>query len=154
MLMEQVAEDSHYVDTLIYPICFNFRHAIELSLKHLNHVLPRIWSEQAPTKWTHKLLDNWTSVRGYLERDRDFDPDGTLVPGVEHVLKEYLRIDGNGEVFRFPSAKSGALHLQEMSVINVERLYDSLEATQVTFDWWDFTAERLWDAQCEMFASG
>jgi hypothetical protein len=91
---------------LVYPIAFNFRHAVELSIKHLNQVLPRLWGEQAPTEWTHRLIDNWQPVRLNLLRTSDFDPDGDLIPFVDDVLDDLLDIDPRGEVFRYPKANS------------------------------------------------
>ena len=148
-LAEQLAENHLGIDTLVYPIAFNFRHGVELYIKHLNTVLPRLWSEQVPTEWTHKLNDNWRRVRPYLCREADFDPDHTLLPFVDRVIDDLLDIDPTGVVFRYPTAKDGAWYLQGVSLINVGNLAEAIEQTKEAFDWWDFTAGRLWDQLCE-----
>lgn len=152
-LIESLRENERRLDCLIYPVVFNFRHGVELSLKHLNHVLPRLWGEQTPTKWTHKLTDNWASVRSYLTRDQpSFDPDGSLISFASNLVAEFAAIDPSGEVFRFPRAKSGAHFLLDYSIINVEVLDGALGQAKELFDWWDFTAGRLWDLRCEAIA--
>ena len=149
-LIQSVREDRCWVDCLIYPIVFNFRHGVELSIKNLNLILPKLWGEKAPTKWTHRLTDNWESVCAYLLRDPGcFDPDGKLIAFVEELVTEFVAIDPTGEVFRFPRAKSGSWFLHDYSVINVEVLDVALQQTKDVFNWWDFTVGRLWDSLCE-----
>lgn len=151
-LISSLAQSTRRVDLLIYPIAFNFRHGIELSLKHLSQTLPGLWGEQPPTKWTHKLSDNWSLVRGYLVREPDFDPDGDLLAGFDAILKEFLEVDPSGEVFRYPKTKSGQQTLTNRGVINLALLEEGLEQVQKMFEWWNITASRMWDYYAERHA--
>jgi hypothetical protein len=104
-LMESLAENNRHVDVLIYPIVFNLRHAIELSLKHLGQLLPRLWGEREPTKFTHRLSDNWNVVRSYLMRDLHFDPDGDSITRMTEIIDDFVAMDASGQAFRYPGSE-------------------------------------------------
>jgi hypothetical protein len=125
------------VDVLVYPICFGYRHAIELSLKHLAHELPKLWKAAGTIKLNHLLYDTWEVVKEYLQRSPHFDPDGDLIPFVDRVLKDFLEFDQDGTVFRFPLDRKGNLHLQDARIINVVVLGEVMAKVQEAFKHWD-----------------
>jgi hypothetical protein len=53
--------------------------------------LPCLWDEGGQPRLTHKLLDNWEIVKVYLRREKEFDPDGDLIPQAERILKRLRR---------------------------------------------------------------
>jgi hypothetical protein len=143
-LLNNLREDSAYVDTLVYPLAFLFRHGIELSLKGLARDLSQLFRQQGNIRLTHKLSDNWASVRALLQRrPGEFDPDNTLIPLVDKVLNDYLEFDPSSEVFRFPEDRAGNLFLQDARIINVEVFGSVLDGVADIFDYWFFQAGRL-----------
>lgn len=141
------------IDVLVYPIAFNYRHAIELSIKHLGIVLPRLWAKQAPLRWTHKLADNWTTVKQYLQMDSCFDPDGSIIAEIDELIDNLLEIDPNGEVFRYPSSKMGQGFLLDQGVISIERLSKAMARAREIFEAWDLQVGLMWEAQYERAAT-
>jgi hypothetical protein len=145
-LIDSLAESNWHVDELVYPIAFNFRQGLELWLKHLAEILPRLWGEDASLKLTHGLKDNWTSVRAYLVREKQFDPDGELIVGMDSLIEAVIDADPRGEVFRYPVARTGEAHLLNFRLINVAVLQDAVQFARKAFEWWDFSAGVLYDS--------
>lgn len=145
--MASLQDDPLEVDLVVYPLVYNYRHGIELILKHLAHTLPFLCDEKAEAKLTHKLLDNWELIRKYLKK---LDADEGELDRVEATLGNLVEIDENGETFRFPTdRKETVLHLQDTSLINVEVFAMQMEELAQFFtgccDW----AGALRDAKCE-----
>jgi len=143
-----VMEPTAIIDLLIYPLVFNYRHAVELGLKHLASVLPPLFDEPANTKLTHRLLDNWECVSGYLRRHQRFNPDHTL-PEITRILTDFAEIDPNGEAFRFPHGRSRVPFLQDMSIINVPVFVKALSSVADAFDFWFHVADDLRECKLE-----
>lgn len=111
------------VDMLIYPICFNMRHAVELFLKSTVASLGRvaaIRNRKLPPfdmVGTHDLGKVWTYVKehaGALDvRYRDH------VDGLEPYVQDIAELDATGQVFRYPFDTEQKKHLVDVSVINV-----------------------------------
>ncbi|NWJ40810.1 MAG: hypothetical protein HXX12_07545 [Geothrix sp.] len=143
-LLESLRQDYSYVDTLVYPLTFLLRHAIELSLKGLARDLSTLHKTEGQIKLTHRLADNWAIVRDMLQLDQDvFDEDRKLIPFLDKVLKDYLEFDPSGEVFRFPEDRNGALFLQDASIINVEVFGSILEEVAEIIEYWFYQVEDL-----------
>src|SRR5689334_8749180 len=49
-------DSGFFEDRAIYPMAYCFRHAVELALKHLTRLLPRIYSDSGEPEPTHKLM--------------------------------------------------------------------------------------------------
>lgn len=131
------------VDVLVYPISFCYRHAVELSLKHLAQELPPLWGEQAAFRVNHKLIDTWTDMSGYLKRSPEFDPSGELIPFVDRLLTDFLEFDSTGQVFRYPKDRLGAPHLQDARIINVLVLRDAMRDAREAFKHWNRIASAM-----------
>lgn len=125
------------LDVLVYPIVFCYRHALELSLKHLRKELPRLWNEPTAYATKHTFPVMWGEVQTFLQRSVHFDPDGSLVPMVDRVLKDVEEFDAGGTVFRYPEDTKGAPHLQDARIINVLVLRDAMREVREAFKHWD-----------------
>ena len=132
---------------MIYPIAFQFRHAIELGIKGLLQLLPRIWGENAGVAKTHKLLDNWKILKIYLEREEVFDPDGEGIAKVDSILIDFLAIDPEGQAFRYPTSNRGEMHLEKLSCINIGVLEEAIEFISKAFDYWFSMTNELIERQ-------
>ncbi len=114
------------VDTYVYPICFNMRHAVELFLKSTAERLEVLASiKKRPVQaldlvGTHDLHKIWKHVKDTSSvLDTRYRP--LLAPLEEHV-DDIASIDATGQVFRYPFDSKQNKHLVEVSVINVLHL--------------------------------
>lgn len=159
------------VDTLVYPVCFTMRHAIELFLKKFTEDLAEIgalrgvalpaFSQVA----SHDLSLIWTYVKTHA-----LATDERLV---DHVRKldEYITdvadMDATGQVFRYPSDVDNKRHLTSIGIINFvvlksrfnqsQSLLEELNRTMVDlieeYRWGTFTTN-LSRLQLRKLASG
>ncbi|MCP5134411.1 MAG: hypothetical protein H6976_12655 [Gammaproteobacteria bacterium] len=149
--LDAIIKNSGLVDILIYPLCYSYRHGIELGLKHLARELPLIFQEGEKIKLTHNLNDNWNSIRPYIVRLRRYlDENNESVPFIDKVLNDFLEFDPNGEVFRFPENRKGDLHLQEARIINVEVLGAYMERLAEIFKYWFYKSRDLYEIRDEI----
>lgn len=122
------------VDTLVYPICFTMRHAIELFLKKniedLNSIsiirrspLPNF--NQAAS---HDLGLIWNYLKTHATKT-----DERLIQHIE-ILDEYIsdfaKIDATGQVFRYPYDLDNGKHLISTGGINLYILKEKFKAIQ------------------------
>lgn len=132
------------VDLMIYPIAYNLRHGIELYLKHFCRTLPRLWESEEHAMASHKLLDNWATVKEYVSRDSYFSLGFDAVDLVERIIKDVVEIDPSGEIFRFPYSKKHDLHLADQSLINVLVLENAIgELLDVFVRWGHIYEDRM-----------
>lgn len=146
VLIEAAGKDRQNIDLLVYPITYNYRHGIELGLKFLAEQLPGISGTTPPNMSpTHKLVDVWGIVKPLLlQQQDDFDPDGTLIPHIEKILLDIIKLDSSAQVFRFPTDRGGSPFLQNETHINLSVLSDTLEPVKEIFnDWFNICGELL-----------
>src|SRR5579884_3110751 len=144
-----ILEDNWYADVLVYPLVFTYRHAIELGIKHLGSMIPKIYDDKSKIKFTHDLEDNWKTVRTYLERDKNFG-GRDLVKQINKILRDFLHIDPTGEAFRYPIARVGSAFLQDTSIINIEIFAKTMIYVAETFEYWFDMVDEYWVAKCEV----
>lgn len=130
-LLQEVIKNegsSLYVDTFIYPICFNIRHAIELFLKATAvslEQLAKIRSTAIPhfdLAGSHDLGNIWNYVR---EHAMPFDSRYVeLLEKLNPYIVDVAETDATGQVFRYPFDLDNKKHLTSVSVINVVILKD------------------------------
>jgi hypothetical protein len=149
--LNAIVENSGLVDILIYPLCYSYRHGIELGLKHLARELLLLFEEDEKIKLTHNLNDNWHHIRPFVARlSRYLDKEGKSVPFIDKVLVDFLEFDPSGEVFRFPENRKGDLHLQDARIINVEVLGAYMEVLAEIFQDWFYRSRDLYEMRSEI----
>jgi hypothetical protein len=136
--IEAIIDGKWTLDLLVYPICFNFRHGIELYIKHFVVLSGRVFDESAAAfKTTHRLIDNWNLLSSLLERF----PSGTInkedFEFVDDHIKNFISIDSSGQTFRYPEDINKHLNLYGISVINVAVLYEEMKKMHDIFEAWD-----------------
>lgn len=144
-LIEIVRETESDVlgDELVYPICFNMRHSIELRLKFMLSETQEISStcEKCPahrldlTK-THSIASLWNEINLVLRKfDRRF---GSLLDLIEPLVMEIGSIDNNGQIFRYPYGKDKFKHLSDygggINLINLKIGFQKLETIMDKLD--------------------
>lgn len=122
------------VDTLVYPVCFNMRHAVELFLKaaaqHLERLAARrgLRVEQFDLVGSHNLAGIWEYVkRESLEADLRYHP---LIAKLGPYIDDVAAVDATGQVFRYPFDTDNRKHLTDVALINFRVLKSKFSALE------------------------
>ncbi|MGJ5175522.1 hypothetical protein ACQR16_03535 [Bradyrhizobium oligotrophicum] len=100
LMVERAIADDVDQSSLVYPIIFNYRQFIELSLKYListyGHTVgvDAIWN-------THDLGDLWKALMAVLTGYGHRDVDGTD-PTVAQIVAEFAKVDPKSFSYRYP----------------------------------------------------
>jgi HEPN domain-containing protein len=105
LMVEAAAENRRMRDMLVFPIIFNYRQFLELSLKYqLATFGPAVGVE--PNWRTHDLLELWGEFLEMLERYGTPDPD-EADPIVGEIVLEFAKIDPGSYSYRYPVDRQG-----------------------------------------------
>jgi hypothetical protein len=122
------------VDTLIYPVCFNMRHAVELFLKAASTDLMTLADirQSQPAKFnfagSHNLSRIWEFVKHQaLATDVRFEP---IISELDGYVTDIANVDATGQVFRYPFDTESRKHLTEVAIINVYILRQRFNAAE------------------------
>lgn len=147
-LADSLKKSSLYVDSVVYPLVFVYRHAVELFLKQLATYLPLLSDDKSNVALTHKLTDNWCKTKECLLRyESTFDPDDRLIAFVDAVIMDLVEIDPDGQAFRFPHARNESKFLEKTSLINVEVFADAMDSVGEALDFWIYAAADMLEAK-------
>jgi hypothetical protein len=127
-------------DTLVYPICFNIRHSIELYLKSIIYNIMEIYKHRgesinAKTNM-HDLSLLWQMILkcsfiNYNKENNkeisrrmvlDYKTD-EYISSIDKYISEWSNIDPTGQTFRYPTDIESNKHLVEVSSIQVLNLF-------------------------------
>lgn len=98
-------EDQYERSCLVFPILFNYRHFLELSLKYqLATYGPTVGVE--PNWNCHQLEVLWEAFLEMLDRYGSNDPD-EVDPVVGETILEFAKIDPGSYSYRYPVDKKG-----------------------------------------------
>lgn len=110
------------VDLLIYPICFNMRHSIELRIKGAINEIEKI------SKIKGYLLPNFDLITShdirniwsyFKENSNSLDSRfGIINEKLNATILDIANIDPTGQTFRYPESNDDQKHLIEQDVIN------------------------------------
>ena len=123
-------------DSLIYPICFNYRHYIELHLKSLIEEAEVLYEKMEQLEYlqngklsekvsnsldnTHslyKLLDSLKNILFFIAIS-----DEKFPKNIEKYIKQMHDTDMNGQKYRYHKNKSGKLHFPNEENCDIENL--------------------------------
>jgi hypothetical protein len=100
-----VEETGRGHDHLVYPILFNYRHFIELSLKEIIRSARRLLGKKGSVPETHNLGDLWNAAQPLLmEIEKG---SATTYRDVRACLTRFNEMDPTSEGFRYPVKRSG-----------------------------------------------
>jgi hypothetical protein len=147
LLLKAVGKDHGLTnDLLVYPICLNFRHAIELFIKYLISDLSKLTKSHAKFKPTHSLEENW-GVAKELTKKTKLNVDPKEVAWLTQVVSDVMEVDPNGNIFRYPESIKGDQHLKDWALINLAVVGDVFLQTLATAERWHGKIEdRIEDA--------
>lgn len=95
------------IDTLIYPLFFNYRHSIETYLKALffNHGNHTDEEKQIFLKKGHDLQSLWSHLRPTLAAGKKHVGSSVNLIAIEDYIKEINKFDPDSMVMRYPVSK-------------------------------------------------
>lgn len=130
LLISRVIDDNgihHYVDELIYPICFNMRHSVELRLKgaikeisQLANLLGKGFTFSL--SGSHDIGNIW---KFFSDNSESLDKRYAAINSkIDTTITDISEIDPTGQVFRYPESNDCIKHLVDVSIINIVVLRD------------------------------
>lgn len=116
---------SVFVDAIVYPICFNARHFMELFLKDSIRVASAMGFGSPPPKIMdkHVLTDLWECFVEVITHDERLVELGMPI---EQGLKDIAQVDDTSLTFRYPNDLKNKAHLEGFEHINLVTLGDEL----------------------------
>ncbi|MBG0587301.1 hypothetical protein [Enterobacter kobei] len=159
----------HSVDTLVYPICFNMRHSVELRLKKLwmdLEILSKFTFEKLQAHRLNKIDKNpaldrtkvltfpnikalqyhdisaiWTSISEYSPIiDNRFTP---LINLISDFIQDIAEIDPTGQTFRYPADNDSKTHLLDTPLISINILQVRFQNLKNALELLNELAERM-----------
>lgn len=144
LMVEAAATDRRSRDTLIFPIIFNYRQFLELSLKYqLATFGPAVGIE--PNWTSHDLARLWAEFLAMLEQYGTEDPD-EVDPVVEGIILEFAKIDPGSYSYRYPVDRQGNPVPVSYSDLHLPTLADVMQGVGGYFAGCDGYLSSLLDA--------
>jgi hypothetical protein len=131
LMVRQTVEDRSSRDFLVFPILFNYRHFIELSLKYLLATFgPRVSID--PNWKDHDLGILWHSFLEMLDCYATPDPDDADSV-VGDIVAEFAKIDPQSYSYRYPVDKNGKPIPISQSALDLTNLADVMAGVEGYF---------------------
>lgn len=138
VLLEKVVNSDRCiaVDEVIYPICFNMRHSVELRIKNAYKIVEEIGViKNIPTpnyRMNHDIGSLWVGFKKYAISIDDCYID--LIVKMDQTIADIADVDPSGETFRYPVDRHESKHLTNIGVINCHVLYHKFRELEYNFD--------------------
>lgn len=134
------------VDIMIYPICFNMRHSVELRLKYAIKQLIVLFSYRHITlqfdfDGSHDILLIW---QFYEKNAIEFDSRFRVsLEKIKPVILDIAEMDRTGQTFRYPHDIDNNKHLTETPVINLINLRSKFNNLEENLDSLNYLNKQL-----------
>ncbi|MEZ8825880.1 hypothetical protein AB6E04_16100 [Vibrio amylolyticus] len=136
LLLEQQRVKKPYrpkypADHMVYPICFNIRHGIEVSLKYFLCELEKLYAHrklsfETPSPNSHDIETIWNDYYQLaIQLDVRLDK---MVRKLCKYVKPWAEIDATGQTFRYAFSNDAQKHLTEYSTIDLFKVTLNLES--------------------------
>ena len=131
------------IDFLVFPVCFLYRHYIEIQLKELIHTFGLLHdkpeAKEYLSKPRHSLKDLWQKFKEMNVELDQIDPDD--LQRMNEIIVELDAFDPGGTTFRYhKDIKSGKISLRHRdndrptTYCNLDALYEEM---QILHSWLD-----------------
>ncbi len=140
LLLKSVGKSGLVNDLLVYPICLNFRHAIELFIKYLITDLAKLTGSSAKFHKSHSLDANWSTAMNLIRRTK-LDVDADEIALMTRVVSDIMEVDPNGMIFRYPESIKGDQHLKDWAIVNLAVVGDMFAVLSKFVEDWHFKIE-------------
>jgi len=124
VLVFQSQDDESFLDSLVYPIAFNYRHAMELKLKSALLLASLLERKPKQPPATHDLDRLWQKLKPHVVARFASEPDYPRIPEIEDVLADFVAVDSNSFAFRYATDRKGNATLKGLSDVNVTMLQE------------------------------
>lgn len=124
---------THSVDEMVYPVCFNMRHSVELRIKGAISELifierARCSDLQFDFSGSHDIGNIWSffAEKARVVDDR-YEP---IIDELNRRITDIAEVDATGQTFRYPLDTESQKHLVDVSIINfviLKRRFSELE---------------------------
>ncbi|WP_372715965.1 hypothetical protein [Novipirellula sp.] len=121
-LLAQTKESGADRDLLVFPICYLFRHTIELQLKSVICLSRQLFDEPVNAPKHHKILDLWTLSKGFLRRAEPGKSDPVEFRRLDEIIKNFAEVDYDAQAFRFPTASDDLPTLTKVHEISLSEV--------------------------------
>jgi hypothetical protein len=152
LLLQAVGKTDWANDLLVYLICLNFRHAIELFIKYLISELVKLTKSQAKFRTDHLLDANWSTAMNLI-RQAKLNVNSEEIKMITKVVADIMEVDPNGNIFRYPESIKGDQHLKEWAIINLAIVNDVFVSLIKIVEEWHFKVEGRIEAAIEHSAT-
>ena len=145
LMVKHAASELSDRDFLAFPIIFNYRQFLELSLKYLlstygDHVgVNENWR-------SHNLVFLWSEVEKILDEFGTDNPDD-VAPIVKEIVAEFSKIDPDAYFYRYPVDRGGIPLPLSCDLLDLETLADVINAVAGYFTGCDGYLSHLVDCQ-------
>ncbi|WP_363808533.1 hypothetical protein [Pseudomonas brassicacearum] len=120
------------LDSVIYPLVFLYRQALELQLKLILPLARRLASMPAKSDNSHSLMPMWRELRVLLEKLTPQENDAEIL-AMEDFIQQIDEADPQSFAFRYPTSKKGEVSLPELRHINVRHLSEIMNSVFLLF---------------------
>jgi hypothetical protein len=152
LLLKSVGRTGSVNDLLVYPICLNFRHAVELFIKYLISDLTKLTRSNAKFRSSHLLEGNWSTAMNLIKLTKlDVDPDEIKL--ITRIVTDIMEVDPNGNIFRYPESIKGDQHLKDWAIVNLAVVNDVFSLLFKVVEDWHFKIEGRIEAANEQAAN-
>ena len=127
----------HSVDEMVYPVCFNMRHSVELRLKGAISELTliekcRCRDLQFDFAGSHDIGNIWGF---FAEKARAVDDRyEPIISRLDKRVIDIAEVDATGQTFRYPLDTESQKHLVDVSIINFVVLKESFAELEAALD--------------------
>jgi len=127
----------HSVDEIVYPVCFNMRHSVELRLKGAISELiviekSRCRNLQFDFSGSHDIGNIWSFfTENALAVDDRYKP---IINRVDTKITDIAEVDATGQTFRYPLGTDSKKHLVDVAIINFVVLKQSFAELETALD--------------------
>lgn len=150
LLLEKVIENEgkdFYVDTYVYPICFNMRHSVELYLKSAALKITSLYKNRKinissfDLKGSHDISNIWEYIKNHaIKFDKRLEKN---INELDQYIIDIAEIDATGQVFRYPFDTENIKHLVDVNLINLISLKKRWNELKLILDELEFTLSHL-----------
>ncbi|CCN85927.1 hypothetical protein VIBNISFn27_p10074 [Vibrio nigripulchritudo SFn27] len=125
------------VDEMVYPVCFNMRHSIELRLKGAIEALEAIGEMKSVEvefnySGSHDLGNIWAFFKDTSEKiDMRYK---NMNDQIEPTILDVAEVDATGQTFRYAFDTDSQRHLTEVRIINFVVLKEKFNALEKGLD--------------------
>jgi hypothetical protein len=132
LLTKSLNAEDGWLDYLVYPIVFLWRHYLELKLKLVVNLLAKE-EENPPSLLTHKLVPLWAEVEKRLKANGT-DTGQDDIQLIKQRVQEFEQFDPSSEAFRFTRDRSKKSNLPNRKHVDLGILHNEMRKVADSLD--------------------